>query len=318
MRKNLRIIADSDERRHKMEEFSQLITLEQMDNLTDSQYSKNSLLAMVKDWNLYVEFCTERHVRPLPASMTAIRQYIERLATKRKYATVRRNTVTIGLIHRILSQPDPTTNSQIRNLLSEIRLNKHGDAKQAAPLQLKHIKKLEQLCSKPPTIQELRDLAICYVMFECAMKRSELKTLTFSKLRTVENEAYIQLGEANYRLSTQAFRALNRWCLLISIQEDVIFRAIDKHRNIATNPMDDSSIYRVMRRVGDKLGIDTKLSGQSLRVGAVNELAKQGLKPKDIQIFGRWLSPAMPYQYLGNQEQAETEKIVFKTIKPWR
>ncbi|CAH0536863.1 tyrosine-type recombinase/integrase [Vibrio marisflavi] len=317
MRKNIRIISDTDALRHKIAEFSQPIGLEQMDCLTESQYSKNSLLAMVKDWNLYVEFCVEKGVNPLPASATAVRQYVERLATKRKYATVRRNTVTIGLLHRILSQTDPTTNSQVRNVLTQIRLNKHGDAKQATPLQLHHIKRLEKLCSKSPTIQEIRDIAICYVMFECAMKRSELKSLVFSNIAVNGADTYIQLGDSNYRLSEQACRALTQWNDLVAVQEGCVFRAIDKHGNIASNPMDDSSIYRVMRRVGDKLGVSA-LSGQSLRVGAVKELAKQGLKPRDIQLFGRWLSPAMPYQYLGNVEQAETEKIVFKTIKPWR
>ncbi len=262
-------------------------------------------------------FVWKKGVNPLPASATAVRQYVERLATKRKYATVRRNTVTIGLLHRILSQTDPTTNSQVRNVLTQIRLNKHGDAKQATPLQLHHIKRLEKLCSKSPTIQEIRDIAICYVMFECAMKRSELKSLVFSNIAVNGADTYIQLGDSNYRLSEQACRALTQWNDLVAVQEGCVFRAIDKHGNIASNPMDDSSIYRVMRRVGDKLGVSA-LSGQSLRVGAVKELAKQGLKPRDIQLFGRWLSPAMPYQYLGNVEQAETEKIVFKTIKPWR
>ncbi len=60
MRKNIRIISDTDALRHKIAEFSQPIGLEQMDCLTESQYSKNSLLAMVKDWNLYVEFCVEK------------------------------------------------------------------------------------------------------------------------------------------------------------------------------------------------------------------------------------------------------------------
>ncbi|MCL9783230.1 tyrosine-type recombinase/integrase [Vibrio sp. S4M6] len=318
MRKNIPIITNQEELSHKINVFSRQITLEELDNLTKSEYSRNSLLAMVKDWNLYLEFCQEKHVTPLPASITAVRQYIEKLATKRKYATVRRCAVTIGLLHRILNQKDPTTNVQIRNILTQIRLNKHGDAKQATPLQLHHIQELETLISNPPSIQEVRDLAICYVMFECAMKRSELKQLVFSNMHQREDEQYVAIGDSNYRLSDNAKKALDRWTSLISLQEGAVFRAIDKHGNIASNLMDDSTIYRVMRRVGEKLGIDTKLSGQSVRIGAVKELAKQGLNPKDIQVFGRWLSPAMPYQYLGNVEQAESEKIIFKSIKPWR
>jgi len=62
---------------------------------------------------------------------------------------------------------------------------------------------------------------------------------------------------------------------------------------------------------------ELKFSGQSARVGAVQELSEQGYKIKEIQEFGRWLSPAMPYQYVGNKGTAEQEKLKFFSFKPW-
>ncbi|MGF1740168.1 tyrosine-type recombinase/integrase [Vibrio profundum] len=317
MRKNIHIISDAKLIKIKLTELSSLISLEQLDTLTSHQYSRNSLLAMTKDWNLYLEFCVTHHITALPSTTDAVRMYLQKLASERKFATVRRNAVTIGLMHRILSQKDPTTNSLVRQTLAELRLNKNGDAKQATPLTLEHITQYEQIVLNDPSLQEIRDLAICYVMFECAMKRSELKTLDFDQLCYQTATTLIYLGDSHYSLSSHAHNALEKWRQFIPEGQGILFRAIDRHGNIANRPLDDSSIYRVVRRVGEKLGISTTLSGQSVRVGAVKELVKQGMKAPEIQLFGRWMSPAMPYQYIGNRVQADAEKIVFKTIKPW-
>ena len=72
-----------------------------------------------------------------------------------------------------------------------------------------------------------------------------------------------------------------------------------------------------MRSASDALGLTKGFSGQSARVGGALQLAKQGMKTKDIQTFGRWSSPAMPYQYIGNRTKAEQEKLRYKSFKPW-
>ncbi|WP_162674455.1 hypothetical protein [Vibrio variabilis] len=56
-------------------------------------------------------------------------------------------------------------------------------------------------------------------------------------------------------------------------------------------------------------------SSQSGRVGAVQELSREGLKIREIQEFGRWASPAMPLQYSGKTSLSEEQKSLFKTKK---
>ena len=91
-------------------------------------------------------------------------------------------------------------------------------------------------------------------------------------------------------------------------------------KNLLKQPLDDSSIYRILRRASDILGLadNHHFSGNSIRVGAAQELSKQGLKVREIQDFGRWLSPAMPAQYVGYTGTAESEKMKFKAIVPWQ
>lgn len=286
--------------------------------LTQSYYKKNSILAFTKDWNLFVQYCQSKSVNALPASITAVRRFLEHEAKTRKYSTLKRYAITIGLVHHLLNQKDPTTNIQIRNLLRHLRLEKRGDAKQAECFTRQHLRKLYNQLNHSENSRDIRDLAVYHVMFECALKRSELKRLSFEHLSSTEQEMkYITITDGEYLLSDNAQQALRKWTQLVTSHQGPVFRAIDRHGNIAQTELDDSSIFRILRRAGELLSQHgLSFSGQSTRIGAVKELAQQGYKIKEIQQFGRWLSPAMPNQYLGNLHIAETEKLKFIRFKP--
>ncbi|WGV98122.1 tyrosine-type recombinase/integrase [Vibrio sp. YMD68] len=298
--------------------FGSQVTLEEFDMLTHGVYSRNSLLAMVKDWNLFSEFCQIKQVSSLPASVTVVRLFIEREAKKRKFSTLKRYAVTLSLVHRLLYDTDPVSNSLIRQLLASYRMEKFGDAKQAQGLTLNHIKELDRILTETPSPKSVRDLAIYYVMFECALKRSDLKSLSFSDLTECENHYLVSIKDHSYELSHRCSSILKLWLSVAGDNPDLcLFRAIDRHGNVSSAQMDDSSIYRVLASASDLLNLSVKFSGQSTRVGAAQHLASRGKKAKDIQEFGRWLSPAMPYQYMGLKQTAEDEKRVYKIIKPW-
>ncbi|MGO2320804.1 MAG: tyrosine-type recombinase/integrase, partial [Vibrio toranzoniae] len=158
-------------------------------------------------------------------------------------------------------------------------------------------------------------------MFECALQRSELKLLLTTDVESTDSDYQITIKHSVYQLSQVASVALERWLSFAGSQEGLpVFRAIDKHENIGRQPLDDSSIYRILRRASDLLQLTEShhFSGNSIRVGAAQELSKQGLKVKEIQDFGRWLSPAMPAQYVGYTGTAEKEKMKFKALIPWQ
>lgn len=317
MKKIVRVITCKDERNQFISTFSNLVELEDINSLTDNSYSHNSLLAMRKDWNLFSEFCQIKHVRPIPASSTAVRLFLEREAQKRKYATIKRYGVTISLVHRVLGVADPTSTQAIQTLMARLRLDKKHDATSAQPFTLKHLTMITQRLESSTKLKDKRDLAIYYVMFECMLKRSELKALSHQDVFGERLSKQLSIGDAIYSLSESASLYLGRWIESIAYSSGPLFTAIDKHGVTSHNPLDDSSIFRILRNASSKLGLDVQFSGQSLRVGAVENLAKQGKKVREIQQLGRWQSAAMPYHYLGNKAQAEEEKIVFKSIKRW-
>ncbi|PMH41431.1 hypothetical protein BCU68_15865 [Vibrio sp. 10N.286.49.B3] len=324
MRKKIPIITDPEH----ISRFKALLvkepSLDIFQSLTQNQYSKNSLLAIRTDWLRYLSFCQTAHITVLPASIIGVRRFLETEAKQRKFASIKRYSVTIGLMHTLLSLPNPVAHRQIKQVLISLRFEKNGDAKQAIPLTTSHLKSLQEIMTTTNELADIRDLAIYYVMFECALKRSELKMLTINDVYSASNQGVqIQVGHNKYRLSTEATACLNVWLgIYMNLSKEglcPLFCSIDRHQNLSHQPLDDSSIYRILRRASDRLNLSDsfRFSGQSTRVGAVQELKNQGLKIKEIQEFGRWLSPAMPAQYMGNTDTAEKEKIKFIRIKNW-
>ena len=319
MKKKIQLIENFEHRQASILKFSSPVTNNDINELTQNNYSKSSILAMTSDWNHFVEFCQIRQVSSLPASLTAIRLFLETEAQKRKYATLRRYSITIGVIHQLHSLSDPIAHRQTRFVLQTLRMMKHGDARQATAFSQEHLQKLDSIMSRESTQKNIRDLSIYYVMFECAMKRSELRDLQINNLNINSDNVTIAINNGTYQLSEVASNTIKKWFNLISDQTGYLFRRIDRHGNIGTEPLNDSSIYRISRQASDILGLtkEMRFTGQSARVGAVKELEKQGYNLKSIQEFGRWLSPAMPAQYLDKTGIAEFEKAKFRIIKPW-
>tara|TARA_Y100001960_G_scaffold321606_1_gene396661 strand:- start:465 stop:1424 length:960 start_codon:yes stop_codon:yes gene_type:complete len=317
MKKNIRIIECEAEKKQLISKFANLVSKELVNELTAFSYANNSLLAMTKDWNLFVEFCNSKHVSPLPASSTALRLFIERESKLRKYSTIKRYVVTIGLFHRVLGLSDPSATSNVKLALGKTRLDKKGDAKSTVPFEIHHLNQLDEIFADSPHPRDIRNLAIYHVMFCSLAKRSELKNLQISDLvSSVDGKYSIRIGANTYPIDEFGSMSIERWAALRNANSNWLFTAIDKHGNVADQRLDDSSIFRIVRSASEKLGLTSQFSGQSLRVGAAKELAKQGIKVKDIQQIGRWMSAAMPYYYLGNKPLADTERMVFKTFKP--
>ncbi len=318
VKKNIQPVSDPVLRKESLKIFINQIVKEDIRRLSQGQYSQSSELAMTSDWNRFVLFCQSKHVNPLPASVTAVRLFLESEARERKYASIRRYSITIATIHFLHACPDPTANQQIRFTLSQLKLLKSGDARQATALTYHHLTALQTALLKEGSIRSQRDLAIYFVMFECALKRSELKTLTLEDVEFRAEHTVITIQHTHYQLSDAAGQSLARWIRYLSGSQGYLFRRIDKHGNIGMHQLDDSSIYRILRRAGDLLGLDHqhRFTGQSARVGAAKELESQGYHLKDIQDFGRWLSPAMPAQYIRQPTIAEEEMARFKITKP--
>ncbi|MDO6707013.1 tyrosine-type recombinase/integrase [Photobacterium sp. 1_MG-2023] len=314
-------IQDESKKQASIQKFSVPIEdVEAWRILTHQQYSANTLLAFKNDWNHFLEFCLETKMAPLPAAVKTVHEFIDRMAQKRKLASLKRYIVTIGLVHRCHALPDPCRHTEVRLVLNKYRIEKQDDYKNAAAFRDDHLQQLLDVFALATKPKDLRDMAIWSVMFEAMLKRSELAALTVEDLEIAPSGLIsLLVKEHRIELSSLASQALQRWLTIGSLGAGILFRRIDRHGNIGDQALDHSSIYRVFRRAGDELGIshETIFSGQSPRVGAVKDLSDAGVTIHEIQSQGRWKSPAMPAQYAGHKDKHDTEIARYVKKKPW-
>lgn len=297
-----------------------LDTTEAIDRLTHGQYAKNTLISFNTDWNRFLSFCYECQIPALPATADTVHRYIEQMAKSRKLASLKRYMVTISLIHRCHRLPDPCAKTEIRLAMKKQQLEKHDDYQNASAFRDEHLQTLISLFELSTQPKDIRDVAIWAVMFEAMLKRSELAALTVDSLYVHPDGLIdINVGPNTIALSRISSKALQRWLVISMIDSGYIFRRIDRHSNIGDRPLDHSSIYRVFRRASDELSMPQSdiFSGQSPRVGAAKDLADSGLSINEIQEQGRWKSPAMPAQYVGNTDRHDKEVAKYIKPKPW-
>lgn len=321
MAKTIPPIDNEDQQQLSIATFRQYVeSIEPWKILTHQQYAKNTLVAFKNDWNSFLTFCTENKVSPLPATSDTVHRYIDHMSRTRKLSSLKRYMVTVALVHRCHRLTDPCAHTEIRLEMKKQQLEKHDDYRNASAFRDEHLQRLLDRFELSTKVKDIRDMAIWAVAFEAMLKRSELAALTIESINIHPNGLIdLLVSDRTIALSAVSSKALQRWLVVSMISNGYIFRRIDRHSNIGDLPLDHSSIYRVFRRASDELNLPTStiFSGQSPRVGAAKDLADSGLSINEIQDQGRWKSPAMPAQYVGNTDRHDKEIAKYIKPKPW-
>ncbi|STQ76144.1 tyrosine-type recombinase/integrase [Grimontia hollisae] len=290
------------------------VSLDDWNTLTNGLYSRNSLLSFQNDWQVFVEYCREMKVSPLPAAVTAVRRFVEKQAISRKASSIKRYVITVSMMHRLHSLKDPTRHREVRFTLNRLYQDKADEATQANAFHYTHLLTLQEKLGASKSLKDIRDLLIWTLCFECMLKRSELAVISVNDVSLTGETGTLNIAEHTLELSQEATGLIEQWLTLTGITDGPLLRRINKHQQLGDAPMDHSSIYRVFRRAASELGVEGSLtfSGQSPRVGATQDLSASGLSIKEIQQQGRWKSPAMPAQYVGNKKARDEAMDKFK------
>ena len=91
------------------------------------------------------------------------------------------------------------------------------------------------------------------------------------------------------------------WLLGSGLTEGPLFRNMRKGGRVQCGRLTDMSIRRIIARWGKAAGAEGRVSGHSLRVGSAQSLASAGASLVEMQLAGRWRSPAMPGRYAQGQ-----------------
>lgn len=258
----------------------------------------------------------------VPCSEAEMAAYLAAHAHSHRIATLQRWRVSIGRAHTTQGFPDPSRCEWVKTVLRGIA-REHGCAQRRAAPALRDdvMAMVKDLGSRP---KEVRDRALILVGFASALRRSELVSLrvndvefmreglkiTLRRSKTDQEQHGREIGIPYAQGSCCPVRALHAWQVLIDAfdaqhwgypldEHRPIFRAINRHGQIAHQALSDRTVSRVIKARCRAIGLDPQAySGHSLRAGLCTSAAQAGKPHWQIRQQSGHKNDVMLNQYI--------------------
>ena len=164
------------------------------------------------------------------------------------------------------------------------------------------------MAEQPGNLAGLRDAAIVAVASDALLRVSEVAALDVSDVNLAEQTVLIRHSKTDQEskgtvqfLGKPTTERIQAWLLNSRLAEGALFRAVNKAGRVQGRRLTDRSIQVIIRQRARAAGVDGRVSGHSLRVGSAQSLANAGASLVEMQVAGRWRSPAMPGRYVQGQ-----------------
>ena len=243
------------------------------------------------DWRAFTHWCRHHQREALPATVdTVIAWLVDQAAAGYATATLQRRLHTIARTHRRHGHPDPTDDVTVTHTWSRLRRELGVAPRKVAPITLELLRNLIGTC--PATPAGDRDRALLVIGFAGALRRSELAQLHRSDIEHTPDGLIVTLRRskgdqhgAGQRLGlphgrhpdTCPTRALAAWTRHLPTRGAALFRAVDRHGNLAHRHLSGRAIAEIIKRRVAAAGLDPECySGHSLRAGFATSAAAAG------------------------------------------
>lgn len=272
----------------------------------------------------------------------SIKDYVTSMCESQlSFNTIVHRMSTLSKFMTIAGLPNPLKQSEYLRDFVKLELKEHdiyNRANQAPALRLSDLEYINDNFI-PDTLLDIRDLAMINMMFDGLLRADEVTSVQLKHIEYKSNKLLVpkskadQSGKGNYRyISNTTLAYVSDYIEesnynnkqkspklqgdLTRINNGILFRAISP-KGTSLLPYDESvtrikdmkrldysSVYRSLKRVAKKTGIELAITGHSQRVGAAVTMAEAGIAEKKIQDAGGWTTPVMVSRYT---EQANIE-----------
>jgi integrase/recombinase XerD len=281
-------------------------------DMLQGAYAQSTIDAYYRDFCVFVQWCYRQKINPLPSGADVVASFLDNQSKTRAAATVRRYSVSIGKIHRLMNFDDPTKAEVVRLALRRAQRSAVAPQRQSLGLTREDINVI--VAMRHRSLRHLRDAAMISVGFDGLMRRSEIVALKVSDVEWCKSgmaRVIVKRGKTDQSargrvvwLTSTSSQVLREWVdlrlgaqfLFGPVYGDVV---IDR----SLNPV---SVQRAIKRCLDEIGHDACdcYTGHALRVGAAQELLRMGRDTAGIMRAGGWKSVSTLARYLERAEHS--------------
>ncbi len=255
------------------------------------------------------------------------------------YNTIVHRMATLTKFMSIAKLPDPLKQSEYLRAFIKLEMQDHevfNIAKQAPALTIEILNEINNNVI-PDTLLDVRDLALINMMFDALLRADEVASVQLKHINHSKHSLIVprsksdQVGKGSKRYISNTTLAyvsdyiseanFNNRAITEKVQSDltrinkgILFRALSPKgtsllaydesptRVKEMQKLDYTTIYRALKRISKKAGVDISVTGHSPRVGGAVSMAEASVSMTKIQNSGGWKSAAMPARYT---EQAD-------------
>ncbi len=262
--------------------------------------------AYASDCRRFAAWCAARDVAALPADPETVASYLGAVAGQLRNATIKRQLVAIARMHRAASVPNPVEHAMVRRVWRGMQRRLGTAPQKKTALRSAQLKVLlDAIDVDAPGragLAAARDRALLLVGFAGAFRRAELAGIDVADLtweagglvirlprsKTDATAAGVDVGIVATQSAYCPKRALEAWLRRAAIEVGPVFRAIDRHGNLATARLSPTVVATIVKERCAAIGLAPEtFAGHSLRAGFLTSAAEGGAEERDIMAHSR-------------------------------
>lgn len=273
----------------------------------------NTARAYRSDWKQFAAWCGLHGLAALPATAQTVTAYITALADSGTAAgTISRRLTVIQQIHAENEFDVETIHPVTKRVMAGIRHTLGSAQKAKAALLTEDVRAIVK--GLPEGLLGDRDRALLLLGFAGALRRSELVGLDVEDVEfqqagmvlTIRRSKTDQEGRGQQiaipygrRSNTCPVLAVQAWLAGAGIASGPIFRAVNRHGQVAAGRLSGKVVALVVKRAAEAAGLDpANYAGHSLRSGMATSAARAGADERSIMNQTRHRSVAMVRRYI--------------------
>ena len=238
----------------------------------EGAYANNTIKAYKADFTHYQRWCQKNHHEPENVCATVFVQYLNEMAQKLTSATIQRRIASLSQIFKLTSVPNITKEPEVLVELKKINRRLGRSQKQATPLTLEVMRKLQAVCDNG--IMGLRNRLLLQLGYESMRRRSEICAFKFEDVKTLPNGKHAlllrksktdQFGEGKLiPISDELVEKINHWKDTIKQTQGYILRSFKRDLSVRKS-LDPAALNKILKLLHRKAKLKDigELSGHS-------------------------------------------------------
>jgi integrase/recombinase XerD len=279
----------------------------------EGAYAPATIKGYFIDFGIFAEWCEANAISPLPARPETIVAFLQAQADNKAVATLDRRLYSIRRTHRLLGLKDPTSAEDVHLAYRRIKRSKFVRPRQVKGLTSEYLRQF--LDAQPNTLLGIRNRAMISLGYELLTRRSELIALRAGDVQVrpdgtlkvvIRRSKSDQFGEGRTAFTSVATAQLVLdWLRSRKLECEPLFCPVYRGKAIDRS-LSDMTVRRLVKETAQRIGLPedivSQFSGHSFRVGAAQDLLREGYDGIAIMRAGGWKSTQTVLRYLQEAE----------------